>query len=74
MTTRGATRRTRATFHVDARAFAWSRWTAATLTHVSLPWGERIAGLPLGEAATSLGERDRLSLLAQFAAHQAFLR
>jgi DNA-binding NtrC family response regulator len=50
----------------------------ATLRHTSLPWSDRIEEVvldaePLVEVA-ELGPRDRLSLLAQFAAHAAFLQ
>jgi len=58
---------------VSARAFGWDRALTATLRHVSLPWDEPLAATPLAEL-TDPGARDRLSLLAQFAAHQALLQ
>jgi DNA-binding NtrC family response regulator len=58
---------------VDARAFGWDRALVATLRHSSLPWDEALAVTPLSEAR-ELGARDRLSLLAQFAAHEAMLQ
>ncbi|HET8798088.1 MAG TPA: hypothetical protein VFO89_10400, partial [Thermoanaerobaculia bacterium] len=58
---------------LSARAFAWDRATLATLEHSSLPWGEELAVTPLSEAR-NLGARDRLSLVAQLAAHEAFLQ
>jgi DNA-binding NtrC family response regulator len=58
---------------VSASAFAWERAVIATLRHASLPWEESLAATPLA-ALGELGARDRLSLLAQFAAHQALLQ
>ncbi len=55
---------------VDARAFAWDPALVATLRHSSLPFGDSLPIAPLGE----VGRRDRLSLLGQFAAHQALLQ
>src|SRR5258707_2543998 len=69
MAMRGGGRDTRT---VSAREFHWDRALVATLRHSSLPWNESIAGKPL--AAAQLGTRDRLSLLAQFAAHEAMLQ
>jgi DNA-binding NtrC family response regulator len=69
MAMRGGGRDTRT---VSARDFHWDRALVATLRHSSLPWNESIAGKPL--AAAQLGTRDRLSLLAQFAAHEAMLQ
>jgi DNA-binding NtrC family response regulator len=43
------------------------------LRHASLPWDEPLAVTPLAEVR-ELGARDRLTLLAQFAAHQALLQ
>jgi hypothetical protein len=57
---------------VSLRGFAWDRPLVATLRHVSLPWEESLEIVPLS-AVGSLGARDRLSLLAQFAAHEALL-
>jgi DNA-binding NtrC family response regulator/tetratricopeptide (TPR) repeat protein len=76
---RGGPRRLRETLHVSLTAFAWGRPLLATLRHSSLPWHEQFAtelelrARPLTER-TDLGGRDRLSLLAQFAAHQSFLQ
>ena len=55
------------------RHFAWDRALIATLRHSTLPWDETLSLTPLSEAR-SLGTRDRLSLLAQFAAHHALLQ
>ncbi|MGZ8867422.1 MAG: hypothetical protein ACXW2P_03685, partial [Thermoanaerobaculia bacterium] len=62
-----------------ADSFGWGAATIATLRHCSLPWYDA-SGPPISLRATpladagELGTRDRLSLLAQFAAHQAFLQ
>src|SRR5260370_1443962 len=58
--------------------FPLDRPVLATLRHSTLPWNEGVA-LELTLPATPLevaapGARDRLSLLAQFAAHEAFLQ
>jgi len=66
---RGGSRETR---HVSPHDFRWDRALIATLRHSTLPWNEDVAGRPL--ASAQLGSRDRLSLLAQFAAHQAMLQ
>ncbi|MDP9191727.1 MAG: sigma 54-interacting transcriptional regulator [Acidobacteriota bacterium] len=58
---------------MDVRAFGWDRALVATLRHSSLPWEEALAVTPLAEVR-ELGARDRLSLLAQFAAHEAMLQ
>src|SRR5258708_2884157 len=77
MAMRGAPRKRDAVV-VTLGDFAWDRSVVATLRHVTLPWNEGVASeitlsaAPLAGAA--LGTRDRLSLLAQFAAHQAFLQ
>ena len=73
MTMRGTSRRRREALAVVPRAFGWDHALTATLRHVSLPWDESLDALPLPAAGT-LGTRDRLSLLAQFAAHQALLQ
>jgi DNA-binding NtrC family response regulator len=73
MSMRGSGRRGRGTTEVSPRAFAWDRALLATLQHSSLPWGETLTLAPLAEAR-ECGPRDRLSLLAQFAAHEAFLQ
>jgi len=54
------------------RHFAWDRALIATLRHSTLPW-EPLTATPLSDSR-SLGTRDRLSLLAQFAAHQSLLQ
>ena len=55
---------------VEPRAFAWDRALLATLRHTSIPFDESLELTPLGDE----GKRDRLSLLGQFAAHQALLQ
>jgi DNA-binding NtrC family response regulator len=78
MPMRGTVRRARSAIAVDLRAFGWDRATIATLRHSTLPWIDGFApsisleATPLAEAG-ELGARDRLSLVAQFAAHQALL-
>ena len=72
MTMRGSSRRRREAAVVTARAFGWDRALLATLRHPSLLFGEPLAATPLNELR-ELGTRDRLSLVAQFAAHQALL-
>src|SRR5205085_1803849 len=63
----------------DVRLFGWDRAIIATLRHSTLPWLDNpapaisIEATPLAEAG-ELGARDRLSLVAQFAAHQALLQ
>jgi DNA-binding NtrC family response regulator len=58
---------------VQGRAFFWERALVATLRHASLPWDESLTATPLAELR-DLGTRDRLSLVAQFAAHEALLQ
>ncbi|HEY0592200.1 MAG TPA: hypothetical protein VGF40_10565, partial [Thermoanaerobaculia bacterium] len=64
---------------LDYLASGWAAEEIALLRHASLPWGARpqrsgeVDGEPLVSAA-SWGERDRLAILAQLAAHLAFLR
>jgi DNA-binding NtrC family response regulator len=71
MSMRGAARRRSESQEVSLRAFQWDRALLATLRHSTIPrHQESIAGTPLAEGGT----RDRLSLVAQFAAHQAFLQ
>jgi DNA-binding NtrC family response regulator/tetratricopeptide (TPR) repeat protein len=72
MSMRSSGRRGRDATTVSSRAFAWDRAVLATLQHATLPWGESLVLTPLAEMREH-GARDRLSLLAQFAAHQAFL-
>jgi DNA-binding NtrC family response regulator len=69
---RGTVRRARSAIAVDVRLFTWDRAVIATLRHATLPWGVALEVTPIAEAG-ELGARDRLSLLAQFAAHQALL-
>jgi len=72
MSMRSSGRRGREATSVLLRAFAWDRAVLTTLQHTTLPWGESLVFTPLAEVQEH-GARDRLSLLAQFAAHQAFL-
>ena len=74
---RGATRRGSDPQRVPLRAFGWDAAHIATLRHCSLPWYDdfraevEVSGSPLA-SMRDCGARDRLSVLAQFAAHQAF--
>src|SRR2546423_596667 len=71
MTMRGVSRRTSGVVEVSLRDFAWPLTQIATLRHCTLPWCESSSrAIALGQ----FGARDRLSLLAQFAAHQSFLQ
>jgi len=76
---RGTVRRARSAIAVDLRVFGWDRALIATLRHSTLPWFDGFAAeisldaTPVAEAG-ELGARDRLSLVAQFAAHQALLQ
>jgi DNA-binding NtrC family response regulator len=76
---RGTVRRARPAVAVDLRAFGWERALVATLRHSTLPWFDGFAAeisldaTPIADAG-ELGARDRLSLVAQFAAHQALLQ
>jgi DNA-binding NtrC family response regulator/tetratricopeptide (TPR) repeat protein len=58
---------------VSLRDFVWPRELIATLRHSTLPFiaETTLHGVPI---TVQLGSRDRLSLLAQFAAHQSFLQ
>ena len=67
---RGGRRSREATTTPAVSAFGWDRAIAATLRHSTLPWNEPLAASPLA----AQGARDRLSLVAQFAAHQALLQ
>jgi DNA-binding NtrC family response regulator len=79
---RSGSRRARAEMALDLRPFGWERSCIATARHSSLSWFESFAAeltldaTPLETLASlaNLGDRDRLSLVAQFAAHQAFLQ
>src|SRR3954454_7554586 len=79
MSMRGTVRRARSAIAVDLRAFGWDRALIATLRHSTLPWFDGFAAeislnaTPIADAG-ELGARDRLSLLAQFAAHEALLQ
>jgi DNA-binding NtrC family response regulator len=66
-------RRDRAARVVSPSEFGWDRQLTVTLQHVSLPWEESLRFVPLTQVG-QLGQRDRLSLVAQFAAHQALLQ
>jgi len=65
-------RRARNVVVVSSHAFAWDRALLATLRHRTLPFNSELDLEPLNE--WRLGPRERLSLVAQFAAHQAFLQ
>src|SRR5690242_1694465 len=65
-------RHSRTRFDVSPRAFAWERALIATLRHSTLAFNAQLELEPL--QASSLGGRERLSLVAQFAAHQALLQ
>src|SRR5258706_14725250 len=71
--------RGRALLEVSLRRFGWERAALAVLRHSTLPWLDGFApeltldAVPLS-ALENLGGRDKLSLVAQFAAHQAFLQ
>src|SRR3954453_22085528 len=73
------TARSRGPLEASLRTFGWERAATATLRHSTLPWLDGFApevtvdAVPLRELR-ELGGRDRLSLVAQFAAHQALLQ
>ncbi|MEO6260528.1 MAG: sigma 54-interacting transcriptional regulator [Thermoanaerobaculia bacterium] len=76
---RGTARRERSITSVDLRSFGWDRALIAVLRHTTLPWFDGVApSLSLDATPLSvlgeLGPRDRLSLVAQFAAHEALLQ
>jgi len=79
MVMRGGSRRAGSGLAIAVRHFEWSTTQTATLRHSTLPWFDGFAdsiSLPashLGDAR-ELGKRDRLSLVGQFAAHQALLQ
>jgi DNA-binding NtrC family response regulator len=73
MSMRGASRRPRQRASVDLRLFGWDRALIATLRHPTLPFRESVDATPLVEC-DDLGARDKLSLVAQLAAHEAFLQ
>src|SRR5229473_2755703 len=78
MPMRGSARRAQPSIAIDLGVFGWDRALIATLRHSTLPWIDSCApsisleAVPLAEAG-ELGARDQLSLVAQFAAHQALL-
>src|ERR1041385_8273977 len=55
---------------IDLRQFAWDRALVATLRHSTLPFAESFDAGKFDD----LGARDKLSLVAQFAAHAALLQ
>src|SRR3954451_5928843 len=65
-------RRPRNAVVVSPRAFAWERALVATLRHSTLAFDAELELEPLNE--WDLGGRERLSLVAQFAAHEALLQ
>ena len=75
---RGIARRARSAIAIDLRDFGWDRALIATLRHSTLPWLDScqpvisIDATRLADAG-EFGPRDRLSILAQFSAHQALL-
>ncbi len=75
---RGTARRARSAIAIDLREFGWDRALIATLRHSTLPWLDgcvpvvSLDATPIADAG-EFGPRDRLSLLAQFSAHQALL-
>src|SRR5438067_4527778 len=71
MAVRTATRATRT--YVEPAAFGWGVAVAAVLRHSTLPWREPLDSVPLAQLPPP-GGRDRLSLVSQFAAHQALLQ
>jgi DNA-binding NtrC family response regulator len=71
MAVRSATRATRT--YIEPAAFGWGVAVAAVLRHSTLPWREALDAVPLAQLPPP-GGRDRLSLVAQFAAHQALLQ
>src|SRR5262245_31556439 len=73
MPMRGGSRRARPQASAELRQFGWDRALLATLRHPTLPFGESVDSTPLSDCH-DLGARDKLSLVAQFAAHEAFLQ
>ncbi|MGZ7032706.1 MAG: hypothetical protein ACXVIJ_12130, partial [Thermoanaerobaculia bacterium] len=79
MSMRGASRRADPALTSSVRSFAWDPSLIATLRHSTLPWLDSFAetvdvqARPLADMK-ELGTRDKLSLLGQFAAHQALLQ
>src|ERR1043165_3978023 len=71
MAMRSAVRPTRT--YIEPAAFGWGAAVAAVLRHSTLPWREPLDAGPFAPLPP-LGGRHRLSLVAQFAAHQALLQ
>ena len=76
---RGRPRRAHDTCVVSLSDFGWDTAAVACLRHPTLPWYERVGAqisLPLRllPSVGEIGTRDRLSLVAQYAAHEAFLQ
>ncbi|MEA2326788.1 MAG: hypothetical protein QOE68_1747, partial [Thermoanaerobaculia bacterium] len=69
---RGSSPRAQSSFTVDVRTFGWERVLAASLRHTTLLF-EQFEAAPLASLRDP-GKRDRLSLLGQFAAHEALLQ
>ncbi|HUJ14054.1 MAG TPA: sigma 54-interacting transcriptional regulator [Thermoanaerobaculia bacterium] len=67
---RGSARRA---ITVDVPNFGWDRAVVSVLHHSTFAWNDAIAAEPLA-SLKDLGDRDRLSLTGQFAAHLAFLQ
>ncbi len=78
MSMRGGSHRASVVITVSPRQFEWDRCLLAVLRHTTLPWSNGVGNVSLRaiplHGARQLGRRDRLSLLAQFAAHQGLLR
>lgn len=72
MAMRGRGPRARSPVTIDVRTFGWDRAVVATLRHPTLTF-DRVDATPLADIR-DLGKRDRLSLVGQFAAHQALLQ
>jgi DNA-binding NtrC family response regulator len=70
---RGGSRRARPQASVELQKFGWDRALIATLRHATLPFHENVDAAPIAECH-DLGARDKLSLVAQLAAHEAFLQ
>jgi DNA-binding NtrC family response regulator len=68
---RGAVRAAKTT--IEPGGFGWGAAASAVLRHSTLPWREPLSAVALAQLPP-LGGRDRLSLVAQFAAHQALLQ
>jgi DNA-binding NtrC family response regulator len=72
MAMRGSGPRARSPVAVDVRTFGWDRAVLSTLRHSTLAL-ESFDATPIS-ATRDIGNRDRLSLVGQFAAHQALLQ